>query len=112
MNQEVISGIGNIYSDEALWKAEIHPLTPADEINEKKLKSLYKEIKEILKKAIKLKGTSIDDYRVPGGDKGKYGEELLVYQRDGESCPRCGKEIERIKIGNRSARFCSKCQKK
>jgi formamidopyrimidine-DNA glycosylase len=112
LDQKLISGIGNIYSDEALWRAKIHPLILSGKISDKKIKVLYEEIKKILKKGIKLKGTSIDDFRDVLGNKGKYGNELLVYQRDGEKCFRCGKKIEKIKVGSRSTRFCPKCQKK
>lgn len=112
MDQSVMTGVGNIYSDEILWMAGIHPLTPVGRIKEGELKKLYEALQKVLEKAVKLKGTSIDDYRTPEGRKGKYGEELLVYQRDGEPCPKCGTKIERIKIGNRSARFCPKCQVK
>ena len=110
MNQSVISGIGNIYSDEMLWKARIHPLTPINKIDNRKLRDLYKAIKSVLKKSVRLRGTSIDDYRDSKGRKGKYERELIVYQRDGEPCPRCGEKIKKTKIGGRTARFCPKCQ--
>jgi formamidopyrimidine-DNA glycosylase len=112
MKQELISGVGNIYSDEALWEAGIHPLVSAEKISDKKLKKLYIALRSILKEAVSLGGTSIDDYRTPKGKKGDYGKKLLVYQKDGEPCPKCGEEIKRIKVGSRSARFCPKCQGK
>ncbi len=112
MDQKVITGIGNIYSDEVLWRAKIHPLTPANKIKEDKVRVLYQEIISILKKAVKLGGTSIDDFRDPEGVKGRYGRELDIYQKEGEGCERCGTEIKRIKISSRSARFCPNCQNK
>ena len=107
----VIAGIGNIYSDEILWLAEINPFSPADKLTDKELKSLWRAMHVILKKALKLRGTSVSDYRDTAGKKGKYAEELLVYQREGEKCLRCGALIKRIKIGGRSAHYCPKCQK-
>jgi len=111
MNQEVIAGIGNIYSDEALWKAKIYPLKKVSELKEKELKMLYRTIKDVLKKGIKLGGESISDYRNIEGRKGNFERERSVYRREGKKCPRCSAKIKRIKIGNRSSYFCPKCQK-
>ncbi len=111
MDPAVIVGIGNIYSDEVLWDAGIHPLTPANKISKKKLKTLFDSIQKILKKSIKLRGTSMSDYRDTNGEKGGYYADRLVYHREGEGCLRCGAIIKRIKIGGRSAHYCSKCQK-
>ncbi len=112
MDQKVIAGVGNIYSDEALFKAKIHPLKQANNLSDKELEKLYNAIKEILKKAIKYNGTSVSDYRTPDGKKGEFSKMLKVYGKDGEKCSKCGTKIKRIKIGTRSARFCPKCQKK
>ena len=111
MDQEVVAGIGNIYSDDILWKAKIHPLKSANKLSKKDLKEIWKAMKSILKKALKLRGTSTSDFRDTVGKKGRYGDVRLVYQREGEKCSRCGAEIKRIKIGGRSAHFCPKCQK-
>jgi len=111
MNQEVIAGIGNIYSDEALWKAKIYPLKKVSELKEKELKMLYRTIKDVLKKGIKLGGESISDYRNIEGRKGNFERERSVYRREGKKCPRCSAKIKKIKIGNRSSYFCPKCQK-
>jgi len=111
MDPEVIAGIGNIYSDDILWSAKIHPFRPANKLSVKELKSLYKAMRAILVKAIKLRGTSSSDFRDTAGEKGGYADYLLVYQREGEPCLRCKTKIKRIKIGGRSAYFCSKCQK-
>jgi len=112
MNPKVISGIGNIYSDDILWLARINPFKPANKISKEKLKELYKDIKIILYKAIKKRGSSISDFRDTSGKKGDYGKIMLVYQREGEKCLRNdGGIIIRKKIGGRSAHFCPICQK-
>ena len=110
MDQEVIAGIGNIYSDDILWKAKIHSLKSANKLSKKDLKEIWKAMKSIFKKALKLRGTSTSDFRDTAGKKGKYGPQRLVYQREGEKCSRCETKIKRIKIGGRSAHFCPKCQ--
>jgi formamidopyrimidine-DNA glycosylase len=111
MNQEVIAGIGNIYSDEILFAAKTHPLKEASKLKNEELKNIYKHLKRILKKAIELKGTSISDYRTIDGTKGGFGRLRKVYQKEGEKCPYCKTLIKRIKISGRSAHFCPKCQK-
>lgn len=112
MDQSKIAGIGNIYSDDILFKAGIHPLRISRSLSEKELKAIYSAIKEILFLAIRLGGTSVSDYRDVRGEKGKYGDRRLVYGRDKEPCLKCGTLIKTIKIGGRSARFCPKCQKR
>jgi len=111
LDQTFIAGIGNIYSDEILWKAKVYPLAWVQDLGEKKLRVLYKTTREILNKALKLQGTSIDDYRKPKGRKGGYAEVRYVYQREGEKCKRCSAKIKRIKVGGRSAHFCPHCQR-
>ena len=111
MNQEIIAGIGNIYSDEILWTAKINPFKSANQLKIKELKAIYSAMKIILKKAVKLRGTSIGDYRDTVGKAGGYAEIKKVYQREGEPCQRCKMPIKRVKIGGRSAHYCSKCQK-
>ncbi len=111
MDQNVVSGIGNIYSDEILFVAKIHPLRKAEKLGDKELRAIFEAAKKILKKAIKLRGTSTSDYRDTAGKAGRYTEVRLVYQREGEKCPnQCGGVIKRIKIGGRSAHFCPYCQ--
>ncbi len=111
MDQEVIAGIGNIYSDEILWQAKIHPLKKVEKLKESELKEIFKAMKTILKKAISLGGESISDYRRPSGEKGNFDKYRKVYKREGERCFRCQSEIKRIKISGRSAHFCPSCQK-
>lgn len=111
MDQSVFAGIGNIYSDEILWFAKIHPFARTEELKEKNLKNIFKYTKEVLEEGIKLRGTSISDYRDPEGRAGGYDKIRRVYRREGEKCPRCKTAITRIKIGSRSAHYCTNCQK-
>jgi len=111
MNQEFIAGIGNIYADEALFLAKIRPDRKANNLNEKEINALYKQLRKILRKGIKMGGTSISDYVNALGETGKFQKELNVYQREGQKCKICGEEIQKKKISGRSTRFCPNCQK-
>lgn len=110
MDQQFIVGIGNIYSDEILYVAKIHPLSRVEKLREQHIKALYSAMKKILEKGIKMRGTSSDDFRDTYGKKGNYGNVILVYQRTGEKCRR-GHVIRRLKLGGRSAHFCPTCQR-
>jgi len=110
MDQSVIAGIGNIYSDETLFEAKVHPFKEVSELSQVELKRIYDSMKKILKKAIEVKGESISDFRRISGEKGGFDPLRKVYRRQGEKCPRCGAIIKRIKIGGRSAHFCPTCQ--
>ncbi len=110
MDPEVISGIGNIYSDEILWAARVHPFQPAHRISNPELSRMYDAMRKILKKAVRLRGTSFGDFRDTAGKRGLYGNVRQVYGREGKPCPRCSTAIVRKKIGGRSAHFCPKCQ--
>jgi len=111
MNQEVIAGIGNIYSDEILWEAKVHPFKDVSKLKEDNLKKIYQALRKILKKAVKLGGESISDYRDIEGKKGGFDILRKVYRRRGEKCSRCGTIIKRIKLAGRSAHYCPRCQK-
>jgi len=111
MDQKIIAGIGNIYSDEILWRSKIHPLKDVSKLNEEELKKIYQNIKKVLKKAIQLRGESFSDFRDLEGKKGFFDKERKVYQREGENCFQCQTKIRRIKMGGRSAYFCPFCQK-
>ncbi len=111
MNQNLIAGIGNIYVSEILFDAGIMPARIAKSLNLSERKSLYKSIQKILKKAIKLRGTSDSDYRDTSGAPGKYQNFLLVYGKKGAKCPKCSETIKVEKIGQRSSYCCPKCQK-
>ena len=111
MNQEIIAGIGNIYSDEALWQAKINPFKDVSKLNQDEFRKLYSAIQQVLKIGIKLGGESFSDYRTPEGKKGNFDAERKVYRREGEKCRRCGTIIKRVKISGRSAYYCPNCQK-
>jgi len=111
MDQEVIAGIGNIYSDEILWLAEVNPFRDVQSLTEEDIKKIYVSMKEVLSKAIQAGGESFSDYRKPNGEKGNFDKFKKVYRREGEKCLRCGGVIKREKINGRSAHFCPNCQK-
>ncbi|PIR89226.1 MAG: formamidopyrimidine-DNA glycosylase [Candidatus Harrisonbacteria bacterium CG10_big_fil_rev_8_21_14_0_10_40_38] len=111
LDPETISGIGNIYSDEALWMSKIHPFRAANTLTNTEFKKLHKSIKEVLIKSIALRGSSIRNYRDTEGKEGGYKAVRKVYSREGLPCYRCKTPITRVKMGVRSARFCPTCQK-
>jgi formamidopyrimidine-DNA glycosylase len=110
LDQSFLAGIGNIYADEALWAARLHPLRTAATLHPADERHLYEAIRTILSEAIERRGSSIDDYTAPEGD-GSMQERPQVYQRTGEPCPRCGRPVKRIVVGARSTHFCSWCQR-
>ena len=110
LDQSFLAGIGNIYADEALWSARLHPLRTAGTLRPADERHLYEAIRTILAEAVERRGSSIDDYTAPDGD-GSMQEHLQVYQRTGEACPRCGRAVKRIVVGARSTHFCSWCQR-
>ncbi len=110
LDQSFIAGIGNIYADEALWTARLHPLRSARTLRRADERRLYEAIRSILAEAVERRGSSIDDYTAPDGD-GAMQDRLNVYQRLGQPCPRCGRPIRRIVIGARATHFCSWCQR-
>jgi len=112
MDQNFISGIGNIYASEILFEARIHPEEDVSKLTRSDLEKIYKATRRILRKSIELKGDSFSDFRTIYGEKGKSHEVVKVYQKEGKKCPRCGGLIKRIKQGGRSSFFCPKCQTK
>src|SRR5436190_8624527 len=112
LNQLGIAGIGNIYADEALHRAELHPLSPAGSMKPEDCERLRVGIVEALEAGLRSGGASIDDYRDARGEQGSMQEEFLVHTREGKPCPRCGAEIRRIVIGGRSTYFCPSCQRR
>ncbi|MFN8218149.1 MAG: bifunctional DNA-formamidopyrimidine glycosylase/DNA-(apurinic or apyrimidinic site) lyase [Solirubrobacterales bacterium] len=110
LDQTRIAGVGNIYADEALHRAALHPLSPAGSMKPEHLVALRDGVVEALQAGIDAGGSSIDDYRDGRGEKGTMQEKFLVHTRAGEECPRCGGEIERIVVGGRSTYFCPRCQ--
>ncbi len=110
LDQSFLAGVGNIYADEALWRAKLHPLRTVGTLRVPDERHLYAAIRDVLGEAVERRGSSIDDYTAPDGD-GSMQERLDVYQRTGEPCPRCGRPIRRIVVGARSTHFCSWCQR-
>jgi len=111
MDQKFISGIGNLYANEALFRAKIHPQRPANSLSKKEQELLFKEIKDTLSEAIKYKGSSVDQYVQLSGKPGEYSRYHQVYDREGEKCFKCKSEIKRISLGGRGTYFCPICQK-
>ena len=112
LNQRFLAGLGNIYADESLWQARIHPLRCANTLTPEEVAQLHAAIRSVLRAAIESGGTSLPDqtYRRPDGELGSFIEELAAYGREGEPCSRCGEPIERIRVSQRSTHFCPHCQ--
>lgn len=111
MDQKNLAGIGNIYSDEILFFGRVHPLRQVSALRPEEVKKIYTGIKKILSAAIKLKGTSANNYLDAYGRRGRFLEKLKVYGKERQKCVKCKKEIVRVKIGGRSAHFCPACQR-
>jgi formamidopyrimidine-DNA glycosylase len=112
LDQTGIAGVGNIYADEALFRAGLHPLSPAGSMKPEQLEALRDGVVAALQAGIDGGGASIDDYRDGRGERGAMQDEFLVHTREGEPCPRCGGAIERIVVAGRSTYFCPRCQVK
>ena len=110
IDQAFVAGVGNIYADEALWRARLHPLRTAARSARRRAAPVRGRSARVLGEAVERRGSSIDDYTAPDGD-GSMQERLDVYQRTGEPCRRCGRPVKRIVIGARSTHFCSWCQR-
>lgn len=110
LDQQVVAGVGNIYADESLFRAAVHPARRASELTEKEADRLRRAIAAVLNRAIDCRGSSIRDYVGGSGCRGDYQEEFRVYQQAGRPCPRCGADIERIRLAGRSTHFCPGCQ--
>jgi len=111
LDQSVLAGVGNIYADEALFAAGIHPLVPAAALNDGQQKRLARSVPRVLRLAIGRRGTTLRDYRTVEDRSGENQEHLNVYGRAGQPCFRCGTPIEKIRISGRSSHFCPRCQK-
>jgi formamidopyrimidine-DNA glycosylase len=112
LDQRVVAGIGNIYADEVLFRARIHPQTPASALGDEALESLRKSVRAVLLQAIARKGSSIRDYLDPDGEPGDFQSLHKVYGREGMACRACGSPIRRVRVAGRSTFFCPNCQRK
>jgi formamidopyrimidine-DNA glycosylase len=110
MDQSLIAGIGNIYADEILFEAGIKPNRRTNRVTEKERRKIFQAIKKVLTKAVQLRGTSVSDFRDVRGEKGNFQKVLVVYRQTGKKCPKCGSKVKRVKIGQRSAHYCPRCQ--
>jgi formamidopyrimidine-DNA glycosylase len=112
LNQSFLGGVGNIYADEALFRAGIHPLAKASKISRPRAMRLYESIREVLSQAIESRGSSVSDYVDADGNAGSFQQAHRVYQRHGEPCLTCGKIIRRTLVTQRGTHFCANCQKR
>jgi formamidopyrimidine-DNA glycosylase len=110
LDQSVIAGIGNMYADEALFEAKIHPTKPAGKLTKAEIKRLYDAIQAVLRKALEKKGASVRNYIRPDGQPGTAHDEFNVAHGVGKNCPRCGTAIERIVVRGRGTYLCPRCQ--
>ena len=111
LNQSFLRGMGNIYTDEALFRAGLHPLTPAAEISKPRLLALHTTIRDLLHEAIASGGSSISDYVNARGEKGSFQQQHLVYGKHGKPCPRCGDPLQRMLVVQRGTTYCARCQR-
>ena len=110
LDQSFVAGIGNIYADEALWRAQLHPLRTADTLTDGEVRRLHRSIRSVLRQGVLNRGASFSDYVGADGEPGANAERLKVYRRTGEPCLRCGRLISRIVVGQRGTHFCPGCQ--
>jgi formamidopyrimidine-DNA glycosylase len=110
LDQRTVAGLGNIYADEALWRARIHPRMPAGELAPEHVRALHRAVRRALELGIARQGATLRDYALPDGATGGMQAEFRVYGRLGEPCPRCGTPIERIVVGGRGTWYCPRCQ--
>ena len=112
LDQHVLRGVGNIYADESLWKAKIHPAQLGARISREQVERLYHALQDILEKAIVLRGSTVSDFLDVEGAPGEYQLHHRVYGREGKACPRCRTKIRRIVVAGRSSYFCPNCQRR
>lgn len=110
LDQSVLRGVGNIYADESLWRARIHPARLGAQLSKKETKTLRRVLQEILRKAIVMRGSSISDFLDAEGQPGEYQRHHRAYGREGKACYRCQTSVRRAIVAGRSSYFCPKCQ--
>jgi len=111
LDQRTLAGVGNIYADEALWYARVHPLREAGSLDEGEVAALHRGIRRALERGIERQGSTLRDYRLPDGESGTMQHEFKVYGREGEPCERCGTPIEKIRVAGRGTWYCPSCQR-
>jgi formamidopyrimidine-DNA glycosylase len=110
LDQRKVAGVGNIYANEALFVARVHPATPARTLPPERSRALHGALRSVLREAIRARGTTLRDYRTAHGLEGGYAPKLRVYGREGGACARCRTPVRRVAFGGRSAYFCPSCQ--
>jgi formamidopyrimidine-DNA glycosylase len=110
LDQHVLRGIGNIYTDESLWRARIHPKRLGENLKGVELRRLFRTVQQVLKEAIRLRGSSVSDYVDSNGEPGEFQLRHRVYMREGKKCFRCSALIRRVIVAGRSSYFCPRCQ--
>lgn len=111
LDQRTVAGLGNIYADEALWQARIHPLAVAGTLNPDAVRRLHRALRDALRAGIRRQGATLRDYRRPSGDAGSMQDEFRVYGRGGQPCFRCRSPIAKARVGGRGTWFCERCQR-
>lgn len=112
MDNRIVVGVGNIYANESLFAAKIHPMTPAGKLSRPRISRLVKAVKRVLAAAIEAGGTTISDFKTVDGSTGRFHVELKVYGREGEPCSNCGATVKRLVVAGRSTYFCARCQRR
>jgi formamidopyrimidine-DNA glycosylase len=110
LDQRTLAGMGNIYADEALWRARIHPLRPAGDLDADELRRLHRAVRRALEAGIARQGATLRDYSTPDGGRGRMQHEFKVYGRGGDPCDRCGTPIEKTRVAGRGTWYCPHCQ--
>lgn len=110
LNQACVAGLGNIYADEALFRARVHPRRPASELSREEVERLYRAVRDVLQEAMRWGGSSVRNYRNGAGEPGTFQTRLQVYGRAGLPCPVCGRPIVSVRLAGRSSAFCEGCQ--
>jgi len=110
LSQERIAGVGNIYADEALFRARIHPLRPVGTLSRRQFGELRDAVVESLEAGIDARGATIDDFRHADGARGSFQDSFLVHRREGEPCPRCGRPVVKLRAAGRGTYVCERCQ--
>jgi formamidopyrimidine-DNA glycosylase len=110
LDQRVVAGLGNIYADEALWRARVSPLRPANDLSAEEVGRVHRAVRTALRTGIARQGSTLRDYATPEGTSGSMQDEFRVYGQDGEPCPRCGTQIAKTRVGGRGTWYCPRCQ--
>ena len=110
LDQRVVAGLGNIYADEALWRARVNPMRPANGLDAEEVRRLHRAIRASLRMGIERQGSTLSDYAAPDGSPGSMQDEFRVYGRDGLPCPRCRTPIAKARVGGRGTWYCPRCQ--